>query len=229
MPAGVMALPRSIGGVPGLWLSCPPSRRGLLLYLHGGAYVIGSSRTHKAMVARLCALTGAEAFLPDYRLAPEHPFPAAFEDACAAWSGLIERGYRANEIVIGGDSAGGGLALATLAHLCQSRRPPPAAAFAFSPWTDMTLSAPSLKENARADPLLPAARVAEARDYYLAGADPRDPRASPLFAAFPGAPPVFLQVALTEILRDDTLRMAEHLSSQGADVVTDLWPDAPHV
>ncbi|PRX37665.1 Acetyl esterase/lipase [Meinhardsimonia xiamenensis] len=229
MPAGALLLPRRVGNVPGLWVSCRPRGAGLILYFHGGAYVMGSSATHKAMVARLCALTGAEAFIPDYRLAPEHPFPAAFEDACSVWQDLLARGYRADGIVIGGDSAGGGLMLALLAATCRQGGPHPAAAFAFSPWTDLTLSGASLRENARADPLLPAGRVAEARDYYLAGADPADPRASPLLADFPGAPPVFLQAGMTEILRDDTTRMADRLAAQGVDVVTDLWPDSPHV
>lgn len=228
-PAGTLYLPRRIGGMPGLWVACRPRKPWVILYLHGGAYIMGSPATHRAMLARLCALTGAEAFLPDYRLAPEHRFPAALEDAVATWQGLIDRGYPPGRIALGGDSAGGGLMLALLARICDSGGPRPGAAVAFSPWTDMTLSGASLVENARADPLLPAARVTEARDYYLAGADPADPGASPLFARFAGAPPVFLQAARTEILRDDTLRMAAALEAQGVAVTADIWDDAPHV
>lgn len=233
MPAGVMCRPRQIGGVRGLWVGCPaaqgPARDRVLLYLHGGAFVMGSPATHAALAARLCARTGAEAFLPDYRLAPEHPFPAAFDDACAAWSGLVARGYAPGAILAGGDSAGGGLALALLGALCAAGGDRPRAVFALSPWTDLTLSGASLSENAARDPLLPAERLAEIRDVVLAGADPADPRASPLMARFTGAGPVFLQAARDEILRDDTLRMAGRLRSSGVEVELDLWESAPHV
>jgi monoterpene epsilon-lactone hydrolase len=226
-PPFSLYLPDRFGGVPGLWVQNRRTGPGVILFLHGGAYVMGSPRTHRAMVARLCRQSGAAAALPDYRLAPEHPFPAALEDAGAAWAGLRARGHAAGEILLAGDSAGGGLALALLALLlAQGERP--AGLVAFSPWTDMTLSGESLAANAAADPLLPAARVTEARDTYLQGADPADPRASPLFADFPGAPPVFLQAARTEILIDDTRRMAHGCDAGGA-VTLDLWEDAPHV
>jgi len=227
-PPYTLALPDRVGGRPALWVACRARHAGAILYLHGGAYLMGSPETHRALVAALSGATGLPALLPDYRLAPEHPFPAALEDARAAWNGLIARGYPPDRIVLAGDSAGGGLALALLAGLlAEGQRP--AATVAFSPWTDLTLSGASLAENATADPLLPVSRLSEAREYYLQGADPANPGASPLFAAFPDPPPVFLQVAETEILRDDTLRMADRLRSHGAEVALDLWPDAPHV
>ena len=222
-------LPDRLGDVPALWASVGARRPGAILYFHGGGYVFGSPETHKAMLARLSALTGLPACLPDYRLGPEHPFPAAVEDALAAWEGLLARGYAPDEIVLGGDSAGGGLMLALLGLLCRAGGPRPRAAFAFSPWTDLTLSGASMAENAATEALLPVERVAETRDYYMAGSDPEDPCASPLFAAFPGVPPVLIQASRSEILRDDTLRMAERLEAQGGRIELQLWENAPHV
>jgi monoterpene epsilon-lactone hydrolase len=226
-PPRALYLPDRVG-VPALWAETAPARSGVILYLHGGAHVMGSPRTHRAMLARLSALTGLSACLPDMRLAPEHPYPAGLDDCEAAWDALVGRGYPSERIVLGGDSAGGGLMLALLARLL-ARGERPRAAFAFSPWTDLTASGASLAENARADPLLPVVRMDEARGYYLGGTDPSDPGASPLFGRFPGCPPVFLQTAGTEILRDDTLRMADRLRAHGAEVELDLWPDTPHV
>jgi acetyl esterase/lipase len=228
-PPAAFYLPDHLGDVPALWVGRGvPASDAVLLWFHGGAYVMGAPATHRGMVARLAGRAGMRAVLPDYAKAPEHPFPAALGQARAAWDALIARGYRPDRIALGGDSAGGGLMLALLADLCAEGRPP-AAALGFSPWTDLTLTGASLAENADADPLLPVERVAETRDYYLAGADPRDPRASPLFAHYPSCPPVFLQAARTEVLRDDTLRLAERLRAQGAEVTLDLWDDLPHV
>lgn len=215
-------------GGGGLRLSCGPvARRGVILYFHGGGYIAGSPATHRAMLARLSARAGLPAVLPAYPLAPEHPAPAAFEAAGAAWAALMSEGHAPQEVVIGGDSAGGGLALALLAHLCRAGTPP-AGAFALSPWTDLTLTGRSLLLNAGRDPLLPVGRIGELRGMVLDGLAPADPRVSPLFAGFPGCPPVFLQAAETEILRDDTLRMADHLRREGARVTVDLWPDGLH-
>ena len=227
-PAHALFLDDTVGGVPGQWASVRASGRGVVLYFHGGAHLIGSSGTHRALVARISALTGLRAFLPDYRLGPEHAFPASLQDARAVWDGLVARGYAPGRIVLGGDSSGGGLMLALLSVLLQ-RGERPALAFAFSPWTDLTLSGESFAVNAARDPLLPTSQAELVLKYYLCGADAADPRASPLFARFPDAPPVFLQAAETEILRDDTLRMAAALRAQGADVTVDLWGHLPHV
>lgn len=203
-------------------------RRRVILYLHGGAYVAGSPDTHRAMLARLSLLSGVPVLAPDYRLAPEHAFPAAVEDAVAAWRHLYDAGYDPEHIVIGGDSAGGGLAFALLSRLCQAGTPP-AGVFAFSPWVDLTGRSPSLAANAGADPLLPAARLAEVAGMYLHGNPPEDPDASPVAASFPAPPPVLLQHSQTEILRDDTLRLADRLRSFGGAVRVESWPTAPHV
>lgn len=210
-------------------ISCGAVRpRGTVLYLHGGGYVSGSAATHRGMIGRLSALAGVSVTAPDYRLAQEAPFPAAFEDAVASWEAMLAAGHLASEIVLGGDSAGGGLALALLSELCR-RGTPPAGLFAFSPWTDLTLAGDSLKANAGSDVILPATRVAELAVIVLGGTDPADPRISPLYAEYPGAPPVYLQASRTEILLDDTRRMAGRLRRKGVAATVDLWADAPHV
>jgi epsilon-lactone hydrolase len=164
---------------------------------------------------------------PDYRLPRRHPWPRS-TDACAVWDALMREGRAPGRIVLGGDSAGGGIALALLARLC-AQGTPPAGLYAFSPWVDLTLSGASLRENAEADPLLPAARIGDLVEAIRGGLPADDPRLSPLSAAYPGAPPVLLQAGRTEILRDDTLRMAARLEADGATVTRRLWPDTPHV
>lgn len=220
---------RRDGAPPLVWLSAGPvAPRRALLWFHGGAYVAGSPRTHRGMLGRLSACAGVEVCAPDYRLAPAAPFPAAYQDAEAAWARLRQIGYSPGDIVLGGDSAGGGLALALLsARLRAGERP--CAAVLFSPWTDLTLSGESLARNARADPLLPATRVKELVDIVAPEADRRDPRLSPLFAPFPAPPPVLIQAGRTEILRDDAQRMATKLRGAGGRVTLDLWEAAPHV
>ncbi|SUZ32113.1 Monoterpene epsilon-lactone hydrolase [Roseibaca ekhonensis] len=221
--------PDSLSGVPALWTARPPQGAPIILYLHGGGYVMGNPRTHAALAAYLKRKTGLEACLPDYRLAPEHPFPAAFEDALAAWRALIAAGHDPAQIVLGGDSAGGGLALALLGHLCATGQPRPACVFAFSPFTDLTLEGPSIVQNARSEILLPISRLERLRDRVLQGADPRDPRISPLYATFLGAPPVLIQVARREILHSDSTRMVQHLRAQGATVTLQEGGNLPHV
>ena len=227
VPPGTLALDGQVGGISGQWVQNRPQGTGVLLYLHGGAYMLGSSRTHAGLAAALAQRSGARVFLPDYRLAPEHPFPAAFEDAVAAYEGLIAIGHAPEEIVIGGDSAGGGLALALLAHL-SARGQKPSGLFAFSPWTDLTLTGASLVTNATREQLLPSHRLTETRAVILGGARPQDasdPRLSPLHATFTAPPPVQIHVAESEILRDDALRMRGRLP--GAEIK--LAGDLPHV
>lgn len=226
-PLGTRYAWDSLNGVPVQWAMAKgvsPDQTPVLLYFHGGGYVFGSTDTHRAMMAQLSKRTGLPVCMVDYRLAPEHPFPAAVIDAVAAYTGLADR-----PVILGGDSAGGGLALALLAEILREGLPPPLGTFALSPLTDMTFSGASLRENEASEVMLPAARIAEISEAYLADAAADDPRASPLFADFAGAPPVWLTVGSTEILRDDTTRLAEKLGAQGVDVTLRIEDDLPHV
>ncbi len=216
-------------GLPALWTALPDQSERFILYFHGGGYVMGNPRTHAALANFLTRKTGLQTCLPDYRLAPEHPFPAAFDDAVGIWNALMARGVPASSVVVGGDSAGGGLALALLGHLCATNQPRPACVFAFSPFTDLSLSGASITQNAQSELLLPPHRLEQLRDRVLAGADPRDPRISPLFGHFKGAPSVLIQVARSEILRDDSRRMAEVLQRDGVAVTLQEWGNLPHV
>ncbi len=223
------SLPGPAGPIPALWCSSGPAERArAVLYLHGGGYVVGSPQTHQAVCSRLSRLAGVRVLSAGYRLAPEHPFPGALEDAAAAFEALLGRGYSAASIVIGGDSAGGGLALALLARLCAAGRAP-AGVFAWSPWTDLTLSGDSLVRAEKREALLPLTRIKQMRDYYAGDADLRDPGLSPLSARFPSCPPVLIQYSLDEILADDGERMATALRAQGAAVRVETWAQAPHV
>jgi acetyl esterase/lipase len=216
------------GAPPLHWISSGPCRtRGVILYLHGGAYIAGSPETHAGLAGRLSRLTGLRVALPAYRLAPAHPAPAAFDDAMAAYAALRARGHAAGEIVLAGDSAGGGLALALLAALC-ARGERPACLVALSPWTDLNLRGLSLRENAAADPLLPVTRIDEVVSHVAGDLPADDPRLSPLNAAFDRPPPALILVGDTEILRDDSVRMAERLRVAGGEPTLQIWPRAPH-
>mgnify|MGYP005855715175 CR=1 FL=1 len=228
-PRGTAFTRDRIADVPVQWVAARGVGREtgpLILYFHGGGYIFGSSDTHRALLGRLSAETGLPACLPDYRLAPEHPFPAAVEDALAVCRALADR---PGGVILGGDSAGGGLALAVLGEILRQGLPRPVALFAFSPLTDFTLSGESLRANAASDVMLPADRAPETAQIYLQGASADDPRASPLFADFAGAPPVWLTVGDTEILLDDTRRMAVRLRAQGVAVTETIVHDLPHV
>jgi monoterpene epsilon-lactone hydrolase len=220
----------SVANVPVKWVSCGDVQcQDTLFYIHGGGYVAGSADTHKHLVAYLCANLGIEAVMPNYRLAPEHPFPAGITDVIACYNGLIASGRDPSRIIICGDSAGGGLAFSLLAYLAARDLPRPLCAIAFSPVVDFTHSGNSMKMNVESEVVLHAERVAELDQMYLAGADPTDPEVSPVFARFPDCPPILIHVADREILLDDALAMQRHLLDQGAEVLVRSWPGGFHV
>lgn len=213
------------------WVSVGrPEPTGAILYLHGGGYIAGSPASHRGLAGRISVLSGLRVALPDYPLAPEHPAPAAFEAALAAYETLLDRGYHARNIVLGGDSAGGGLALALLAHLTKTVDVP-AGLFAFSPWTDLAFTGTSVAENAAVDRLFDPSRGPELAGYVTSqgGISAEDPRLSPHYAEFRAPPPVMLHVARTEILLDDSRRMAKRLRAAGGEVDLREIEDAPHV
>jgi acetyl esterase/lipase len=200
-----------------------------VFFLHGGAYSVGSFRNYANFTWRLGRATRARVLALDYRLAPEHPHPAALEDALAGYQWLIEHGADPRRTLITGDSAGGGLTLALLLKLRDDKRPLPAGAVAMSPWTDLAITGASVETNAVRDPMLVASELPRLAKLYLGGADAHDPYASPLYADPHGLPPVLIQAGGDEILRDDAVRMAEKMKAAGCEVELHVWPGMPHV
>jgi epsilon-lactone hydrolase len=229
-PAGTIVDPVDADGVPAEWVITEP-RAGdrVLLYLHGGGYQIGSPATLRRMVALLSAAAGAPALSVDYRLAPEHPFPAAVDDAVAAYRWLLAGGTDPATVALAGDSSGGGLALATLVALRDAGEPMPAAAFAISPWTDLALTGESLRTRAAVEVMVQPDGIPETAALYLAGADPRHPYASPLYADLRGLPPVLIHVGDAEVVLDDSTRFAARAREAGVDVTLEVWDEMPHV
>jgi epsilon-lactone hydrolase len=199
-----------------------------ILYLHGGGYALGSPALVRDLTWRLAKSVRARVLCIDYRLAPENPYPAALEDAVNAYRWLLASGAQPSRIVMMGDSAGGGLALAALLKLRDEGLALPAAAVVLSPWTDLALTGPSLATNLKADPLLASQDFTSFARWYLADTDPRTPHASPLFGDFAGLPPVLIQVGSDEMLLDDAVRMADKLRAAGTKVTLDIWPRMPH-
>ncbi len=214
------------GQVPIHWVCVGrPKLRRVVLYFHGGAFICGSPWAYRGLVGRISKLVGMPVAAPAYRLIQDAPFPAAVKDAQVAWTILLNKGYRPGDIAIAGDSAGGNLA-AGLCSWALQRGERPAALYLLSPWVDLTLSGNSLSRHARSEALLPLHRMAEARDLYLACHDPADPMASPLFAAFPDAPPTLIQIGAGEALFDDAVRLAEQI---GPVAKLSAWAGVPHV
>jgi acetyl esterase/lipase len=222
--------PVNAGGVPAEWIVAPGAADDrVLLYLHGGGYVMGSINTHREMVARLSKSSGARALVLDYRLAPENPCPAAVDDATAAYRWLLSQGIKSSRIVIAGDSAGGGLTLATLVALRDAKVPLPAAGVCISPWTDMEGSGASMTTRAKVDPLVQKDMLVNMAKLYLGGNDPKSPLAAPLYADMRGLPPLLIHVGDAEVLLDDSTRVAERAKAVGVKVNLEIWPEMPHV
>jgi acetyl esterase/lipase len=229
-PEGMVFEPVDAGGVPAEWTRAAGSGDApVVLYLHGGGYCLGSIATHRGLCGNLSAATGGPVLSVDYRLAPEHPHPAAVDDAVAAYRWLLAQGQSPAKVVIAGDSAGGGLTLATLIALRDQGVPLPAAAVPISPWTDMEGTGESMTTQADADPLVSHEGLKIMADAYVAGGDPRAPLASPLHADLAGLPPILIHVGGAETLLDDSLRFAERATAAGVDITVDVWPEMIHV
>ncbi len=231
IPAGWRLRPTETAPLKGEWIEPvgAGSAQRTVLYFHGGGYFFCSPATHRSI--GLALATGAEAqlFSLDYRLAPEHLYPAALDDAVAAYRALLAQGIPANRILLGGDSAGGGLALATLLALKAAGDTLPAGAVLFSPWTDLAATGETLVTNDRSDVMFYGSGVREGGRVYLGDADPTDPLASPLYGDFAGLPPLFIQASDAEVLLDDSRRVAEKAKAVGVRVDFRAWPRLPHV
>ena len=228
-PADVAVEQVDAGGVPAERLVPEAAASdAVLLYLHGGGYLFGSPDSHRDIACRLARAAKLEVLLIDYRLAPEHPFPAAVEDATAAYRWLLAEGFAAERIVIAGDSAGGGLATALMVHLKTLELPLPGAAALISPWVDMTLLSESLLGNAESDVMLSPEAINRFATHYLNGQDPRSPLASPLYADLSGLPPVYVIVGSGEVLLNDAKSLDENLKAAGGRAELTVWPGMPH-
>ena len=228
VPAGISFTPAVVGGVAGEWVTDGKPARATLLYLHGGGYFACSSKTHRPLTAAY-AQQGFAVFVPDYRLAPEHPFPAAIDDAEAAWHGLLDGGRSAETVAVSGDSAGGGLCLALMLTLAGKRAALPAGAALFSPWTDLAGTGLSVTTNAKRDAMFWAPGLASAAAFYCGTTPATHPLVSPYYADLSGLPPLLIHAGDREILRDDSIRLAERARASGVVVELRIWPVVPHV
>jgi monoterpene epsilon-lactone hydrolase len=200
-----------------------------LLYLHGGGYICGSFASHRGLVGNLAQACGLPTLMPEYRLAPENPFPAALEDALAVYRHLLAEGVPPHRLVLGGESAGGGLVIATLLALRDEGLPLPAAAFVLSPWTDLAATGGSLQTRAKQDPWFKPEGVIPAAAHYVGNGSPTNPLISPLYGDLAGMPPLLIHVGDYEILRDDSTRLAEKAQAAGVDVTIRVWEGMWHV
>jgi len=222
--------PDVLGGVPVEWASvCGKSTDRVVLYFHGGGYCLGSIATHRALVGNLARAASARVASVEYRLAPEHPFPAAVDDAVAAYRALLATGIDPARIALAGDSAGGGLTAAALLGLRDRGDPLPACAVCISPWLDLSCSGPSMRTRVEQDPIVAPAQLRKLAEVYLGGASSREPLASPLFAELSGLPPVLVHVGTAETLLDDSIRFAERARAAGVDVSLEVWDEMVHV
>lgn len=228
--ADVVREPVDAGGVPAEWIAAPGATNDrAVLYLHGGGYMLGSINTHREMISRLSRAAGARALAVNYRLAPEHPYPAAVEDSTAAYRWLLSAGLDPARLVIAGESAGGGLTVATLVALRDAGEPLPAAGVCLSSWVDLECLGQSMTTKAEVDPIAQREPILEMAKAYLGSAHPRTPLAAPLYADLTGLPPLLIQVGTAEVLLDDSTRLAERAKSAGVNVTLEPWDDMIHM
>ncbi|HUC12077.1 MAG TPA: alpha/beta hydrolase [Stellaceae bacterium] len=226
----VGAEPVSAAGMRAEWTTTPnDARDAALMYLHGGGYVIGSLDSHRHLVAEAGRACGIAALALDYRLAPEHPFPAAVDDALAGYRFLLARGIAPRRIALAGDSAGGGLVVAAMVAIRDAGLPQPGCGWCISPWVDMEASGETMTSKAAADPTVQRAGILEMARLYLNGADPRSPLAAPIHAELTGLAPLMIQVGACETLLDDALRLARVAGATDVRVDLQIWPEMIHV
>ncbi len=230
VPADVGVEHVSIGRASADWISAPGAEPGrVVLYLHGGAYVLCSAHAYREMTSRIARAARARTLVLDYRLAPEHPFPAAVEDAVAAYRWLLDQHIDPSTIVIAGDSAGGGLTLATLVSIRDAGLPMPAGAVCISPWIDLECTGATMETKAAVDPLCTRESLLDEAALYLAGENPRHPLASPYYADLRGLPPLLIQVGTEETLLEDAHRLEQRAKNAGVAVKLDVFDGMPHV
>ena len=229
LPANTTCQPVRVNGMPAEWVAADKEDRGVFLYLHGGAYSLGSIKTHRELAARLAHATGLRGLIIDYRLAPEHPYPAALEDTLASYTWLLEQGIDPSEIFIIGDSAGGGLALAALLQLRDTGRPLPAGAICLSPWTDLACTGVSMDSRSKADGILDGKSLEMYAGLYAGDKDKKLPFISPLYGNLNNLPPILVQVGTEEILFDDAVRFTKKAMKAGVDVSLEIWEEMFHV
>jgi acetyl esterase/lipase len=230
LPQGTRVEKTMIESTPAEWVSGPGARDDrTILFLHGGGYSLGSCKSHRELAARIAVASEASALVIEYRLAPEHPFPAGLDDAVAAYRWLLRSGKKPGNIIIAGDSAGGGLTLATLLSLRDAGDPLPAGAVLLSPWTDLATTGESHKTRADADPMLGTAGMPQTVRHYIGDMDPKTPLASPLYAELRGLPPIMIHVGNDEILLDDSTQFTERARAAGVDVNLEVWEGMWHV
>lgn len=230
LPRGVKSVKEVAGGVPAEWLVPAGTDTGrVVLYLHGGSYIAGSINSHRSLAANIAVAARARALVIDYRLAPEHPHPAAVEDATTAYRWLIGGHAEPRKVAIAGDSAGGGLTIATLLSLRDGKVPLPAAGVCLSPWTDLAFSGESWSGKAAVDLVIYAYKELEFARMYLGGLDPKTPLASPLYADLTGLPPLLVQVGTDEVLLSDSTRLVDRAKQAGVNAVLDEWQKMQHV
>ena len=227
IPASVRITSSPVNGIPGEWVESPNSTDAVMLYLHGGGYFGCSAKTHRPITVWF-ALHGFHVFAPNYRLAPENPFPAAVDDAVSAYRGLLANGHSAQRLVVAGDSAGGGLALSLMLALRAAGNALPGAAALFSPWTDLAATGESIRTNAARCAMFNGEDIGPSARYYLGDTDPRNPLASPFYADLSCLPPMLIHVGADETLRDDSTRLAEKARAAGVSIELKIWPVVPH-
>jgi len=218
-----------IGGVETEWSAAPGSDgTRVLVFFHGGGYCSGSIRSHRSMASEAGRAAGIRALAVGYRLAPEHPYPAALQDAMAVYDALLADGVPARHVAVGGDSAGGNLALALILRLREAGKPLPACGWLVSPWTDLAMTGATLASKASVDPIISKPYLQELADAYLAGTDPKLPLVSLLYADLAGLPPLLVQVGSAETLLDDAIRIAARAAADDVRVTLEVWPRMIH-